>query len=265
MRFARALARRRCLVSPTHLVATFPMRTMASVGCALPIPQGRSFFIETYGCQMNSSDSEVVSAILLEAGHVQATGIEDADIIMVNTCAIRENAEAKIWHRLAFFNSMRKSRKKTREGPLVGVLGCMAERLKDRLLLESSVDFVCGPDAYRDVPRLVEKLASTGQKEANTVLSIAETYADIRPVREAGSCSAFVSIMRGCVLLPNVHLTCIIQKVLLSLTKPSPSTLCFHRPQVQQHVLLLYRALYTRSGAESRASVHFVRDSQRPS
>jgi len=119
-----------------------------------------------------------------------------------STCAIRENAEDKVWNRLDFFQSMRNKNRKLRVRkagyPMVGVLGCMAERLKTRLLDEKSVDFVCGPDAYRDIPRLVA-VAGVGQKEANTVLSFEESYADISPVRESSSShSAFVSIMRGC-------------------------------------------------------------------
>lgn len=160
----------------------------------------KSFFIESYGCAMNTSDSEIVASILIKAGHSQAKDISKAGIILVNTCAIRENAEAKIWHRLAYFQSLRNKKRSldSSGGPLVGVLGCMAERLKDRLLDEESVDFVCGPDAYRDMPRLVEGFTSTGQKEANTRLSLEETYADIRPSRAADSSTAFVSIMRGC-------------------------------------------------------------------
>lgn len=160
------------------------------------------FYIETYGCQMNISDSEIVKSVLQSAGHVPAMDIETADLILTNTCAIREHAEAKVWHRLRYFQSIRRKNrigKGPRFGfPLVGVLGCMAERLKDKLLLEESVDFVCGPDAYRDVPRLVETMLSAGQKQANTMLSFDETYADIHPVREVNTTSAFISIMRGC-------------------------------------------------------------------
>lgn len=160
-----------------------------------------SFHIETYGCQMNVSDSEIVRSILIAAGHQHCDDHKEADIILTNTCAIRENAEMKVWNRLKYFQSIRKQRraKGVRNNyPIVGVLGCMAERLKEKLLLEESVDFVCGPDAYRDVPRLVDSVVSADQKEANTRLSLEETYADIRPVREVDSMSAFVSIMRGC-------------------------------------------------------------------
>jgi len=182
-------------------------------------PSGLKYFIETYGCQMNVSDSEIVRAILKEKGHFSAPSVEEADIILVNTCAIRENAEAKIWNRLAYFRSLRRERKlahararksagltkkdlkmeRSKTQPYVGVLGCMAERLKERLLEEDNgVDFVVGPDAYRDLGRLVDAVSSTGQKEANTQLSLDETYADIAPVRETDSATAFVSIMRGC-------------------------------------------------------------------
>jgi MiaB/RimO family radical SAM methylthiotransferase len=159
------------------------------------------FYIETYGCQMNLSDSEIVRSILQDAGHQSCTTLEDADVVLTNTCAVRENAESKVWHRLKYFQSLRmKNRVKGDKGytPIVGVLGCMAERLKEKLLLEDSVDFVCGPDAYRDMPSLVDNIVSAGQKQANTLLSFDETYADISPVREVDQAHAFVSIMRGC-------------------------------------------------------------------
>lgn len=172
---------------------------------------GLKFYIETYGCQMNTSDSEIVRSILLAKGHVYCEDIDSADLILTNTCAIRENAENKVWHRLRTFQSMKtKTKQKSKSTsdlkpslrssgfPIVGVLGCMAERLKTKLLEEKAVDFVCGPDAYRDIPRLLDTVLSSGQKEANTRLSLDETYADIEPVRATNSASAFVSIMRGC-------------------------------------------------------------------
>eukprot|EP00605_Chrysophyceae_sp_TOSAG23-4_P002133 GSChrysophyteH1.ASY1.ANO1.2360.1 assembled CDS len=175
---------------------------------------GLSYFIETYGCQMNVSDSEIVRSVMQKEGHTAAKSAESADLVLINTCAIRENAEAKIWNRLAYLQSVRRdnkakpqnatffpkqaNKKSRKTKPYVGVLGCMAERLKERLLDEDSVDFVVGPDAYRDIPRLVDVVTNTGQKEANTQLSLEETYADIAPVRESDNCSAFVSIMRGC-------------------------------------------------------------------
>lgn len=148
------------------------------------------FHVETYGCQMNLSDTEIVRSILLSAGHTETSVLDDAELIFQNTCAIRENAETKIWNRLKFFESMRK-RSKRKGYPKVGVLGCMAERLKEKLLEEEAVDLVCGPDAYRDLPRLLESVVTSDQKEANTQLSFEETYADISPVRKAGSESAF--------------------------------------------------------------------------
>jgi tRNA A37 methylthiotransferase MiaB len=205
-----------------------------------PNPNGSelSYFIETYGCQMNVSDSEIVRSVLQKQGHYPANTAETADLVLLNTCAIRENAEAKIWNRLAYLQSVRRdnkskpinidffpkkgkkttatsaiattstssllneNKKKTTKNrkhlPYVGVLGCMAERLKESLLDEDSVDFVVGPDAYRDIPRLIHQINNTGQKEANTQLSLEETYADISPIRESENCSAFVSIMRGC-------------------------------------------------------------------
>ena len=161
---------------------------------------GLKFWIETYGCQMNVNDSDIVRSVLMDAGHTRADVIEDADVILANTCAIRENAEQKIWHRLKFFNSIKKKKKKTEQKPIVGVLGCMAERLKEKMFeRETGVNFICGPDAYRDIPRLIDtSMVSTDQQAANTQLSLEETYADVTPVREASSVEAFVSVMRGC-------------------------------------------------------------------
>eukprot|EP01039_Chlorochromonas_danica_P000060 gene60-64_t len=163
--------------------------------------QPMKFHIETYGCQMNVSDSEIVSTLLTAAGHQPCADLEEADLILTNTCAVRDNAESKVWNRLKYFQSIRRKRRtKASRGryPVVGVLGCMAERLKEKLLTEESVDFICGPDAYRDIPRLLERVVTVGQKQANTVLSFEETYADINPIREVNTTSAFVSIMRGC-------------------------------------------------------------------
>lgn len=148
------------------------------------------FHIETYGCQMNLSDTEIVRSILLAAGHTETVAVDDAELIFQNTCAIRENAETKIWNRLRYFRTMRQ-RNERKGYPKIGVLGCMAERLKEKLLEEEAVDLVCGPDAYRDLPRLVESVLSSDQKEANTQLSFEETYADINPIRKTGAESAF--------------------------------------------------------------------------
>jgi tRNA A37 methylthiotransferase MiaB len=160
------------------------------------------FHIETYGCQMNVNDSEIVRSILLKEGHTDTNSVEAADLILTNTCAVRENAEAKVFHRLNYFQSIRHKNRvslKTKGYPIVGVLGCMAERMKEKLLERDSVDFICGPDAYRDIPSLLSKALSTDQKHANVQLSLDETYADITPVRRLNtSHSAFVSIMRGC-------------------------------------------------------------------
>lgn len=149
---------------------------------------------------MNVSDSEIVSSILTTNGHVKCEDIESADLILTNTCAIRENAEKKVWQRIKYFQSIRKTNRKIRKQgyPLVGVLGCMAERIKTKLLDEHGIDFICGPDSYRDIPRLISNVITTDQKEANTRLSLEETYADINPIRETNSSSAYVSIMRGC-------------------------------------------------------------------
>jgi tRNA-2-methylthio-N6-dimethylallyladenosine synthase len=156
---------------------------------------GRKLYIETFGCQMNVNDSEVVVSIMQENGIWQTSDINLADIILINTCSIRENAEQRIWGRLSVFRQI----KKKRPGILVGVIGCMAERLKERLLeKEKLVDIVIGPDAYRELPELVRE-AESGQQAINVLLSSEETYADISPVRtDKNRVSAFVSIMRGC-------------------------------------------------------------------
>ena len=144
---------------------------------------------------MNVADSEVVASVLSDAGYQPAATIKEADLILVNTCSIRENAEQRVWGRLDLF----RSEKKKRPQVIVGVLGCMAERLKEKLLeSDKMVDMVVGPDAYRDLPMLVET-AATGHAAVNVLLSREETYADISPVRlESNGVSAFISIMRGC-------------------------------------------------------------------
>lgn len=152
-------------------------------------------FIETYGCQMNVSDSEVVLSVLQKAGYALCNSIEKANVILVNTCSIRDNAEQRIWGRLDVFLQEKKKRK----GIIVGILGCMAERLKTELLQHPAVDLVAGPDSYRDIARLILALTNTGEKQINTLLSHEETYADISPVRmDQNGVSAFISIMRGC-------------------------------------------------------------------
>ncbi len=155
----------------------------------------KKLYIESYGCQMNFSDSEIVASILKEGGFATTSSADDADVIFLNTCAIRDNAEQKVRNRLMHLTGL----KRRRPGTIVGVLGCMAERLKTKLLEEEKVvDLVAGPDAYRDLPRLVEE-AETGQKAVNVFLSREETYADIAPVRlNSNGVTAFVSIMRGC-------------------------------------------------------------------
>ncbi|HOZ68908.1 MAG TPA: tRNA (N6-isopentenyl adenosine(37)-C2)-methylthiotransferase MiaB [Chitinophagaceae bacterium] len=155
----------------------------------------KRFYIESYGCQMNFADSEVVAAILNQEGFGATRNLEEADLIFINTCSIREKAEQTVRKRLTEFRKL-KQRKK---GMLVGVLGCMAERLKSKFIEEERlVDIVVGPDAYRSLPELVAE-ASGGQKAVNVLLSRDETYADISPVRlDTNGVSAFVSIMRGC-------------------------------------------------------------------
>lgn len=155
----------------------------------------RKLYIESYGCQMNFSDSEIVTSILKKEGFGTTSSAEHADVILINTCSIREKAEQTVRNRLNFFNGV----KKKNPDVTVGVLGCMAERLKSNLLEEEKiVDLVLGPDAYRDLPKLVKK-AEEGEKGVNTFLSREETYADIAPIRlNSNGVSAFISIMRGC-------------------------------------------------------------------
>ncbi len=153
------------------------------------------FYIETYGCQMNFADSEIVNSILIESGMEAVQTAEQADVVLLNTCAIRDNAESKVWNRLKELRGL----KKTNKAMTVGVLGCMAERIKEKVIeREHLVDLVVGPDAYRDLPNLLEQIED-GRKAVNVLLSLEETYADITPVRTSGNgVTAFVSIMRGC-------------------------------------------------------------------
>lgn len=155
----------------------------------------RKLYIESYGCQMNFSDSEIVTSILQEGGYATTANFENADVILLNTCAIRDNAEQKVRNRLNNFGYL----KKKRPDLVVGVLGCMAERLKTKFLEEEKlVDVVAGPDSYRDLPNLLSE-AEDGHKAINVFLSTEETYADISPVRlNSNGVTAFVSIMRGC-------------------------------------------------------------------
>ncbi len=157
--------------------------------------KNRKLYIESYGCQMNFSDSEIVASILDKEGFDTTSDVALADVIFLNTCSIREKAEQTIRHRLSHFTSL----KKQKPGMLIGVLGCMAERLKSKLLEEEKiVDLVAGPDAYRDLPKLIAQV-DDGQKAVNTFLSREETYADISPVRlNSNGVTAFISIMRGC-------------------------------------------------------------------
>ena len=159
------------------------------------LPNGKHFYIESYGCQMNFSDSEIVASILGDIGYRPTRRMEEADLILVNTCSIREKAEETVRKRLRVFDTM----KRQRPGTMVGVLGCMAERLKKKFLEEEKlVDLVVGPDAYRDLPKLVAG-AEDGEKGVNVFLSREETYADISPLRlDSNGVTAFISIMRGC-------------------------------------------------------------------
>jgi tRNA-2-methylthio-N6-dimethylallyladenosine synthase len=157
--------------------------------------KGRKLYIESYGCQMNFSDSEIVASILEKDGFDTTSDIHQADVIFLNTCSIREKAEQTVRYRLTHMNGLKKHKPEL----LVGVLGCMAERLKSKFLEEEKiVDLVAGPDAYRDLPKLISQV-DDGEKAINTFLSREETYADISPVRlNSNGVTAFVSIMRGC-------------------------------------------------------------------
>ena len=156
---------------------------------------GRKLYIETYGCQMNVGDSEIVVSIMQEEGYRYTTSLEEADIVLINTCSIRDNAEQRIWGRL----SEMRHRRKLKPSLIIGIIGCMAERLKEQLTEgNTGVDIVAGPDAYRDLPRLVNAVDG-GSTGVNVELSKEETYAEIAPVRlDKNGVSAFIAIMRGC-------------------------------------------------------------------
>ena len=155
-------------------------------------PSKPKVYIETYGCQMNVNDSEVILSILQDAGYVLTEDIEEANIILANTCSIRDNAEQRIWGRIDQF----KLQKRKRDNVIIGIVGCMAERLKDKLL--EAVDLVAGPDSYRTLPELLEAIRPD-KPQINVLLSHEETYAEISPVRlDKNGVSAFISIMRGC-------------------------------------------------------------------
>ena len=159
-------------------------------------PLDKKLFIETYGCQMNVADSEVVAAIMGMAGYETVDNIEDADAVLLNTCSIRDNAEQKIISRLNYFASLRRKQKASRL--IVGVIGCMAERVKDTLINDYGVDLVAGPDSYLDLPNLFASVEK-GEKAINIELSTTETYRDVIPSRITGNrVSGFISIMRGC-------------------------------------------------------------------
>ena len=151
----------------------------------------KKFYIETYGCQMNVADSEVVAAIMQTTDSEITDNIGDADIVILNTCSIRDNAEQKVQHRLQELGGKRK------QGKIIGVIGCMAERMGDELVRDYGVDFVAGPDAYMDIPNLLAQ-CEQGERAINVTLSKTETYRDIMPARIGKQISGFVSIMRGC-------------------------------------------------------------------
>ena len=154
----------------------------------------KKIYIETYGCQMNVVDSEVIFAIMAKEGYVRTESMDDADIILANTCSVRDNAEQRIWGRIELFHKQKEKRPDT----VVGIVGCMAERLKDKLTDTGKVDLVAGPDSYRTIPDLVRNI-TPDTPQINVLLSHEETYADICPLRtDKNGVSAFISIMRGC-------------------------------------------------------------------
>ena len=153
-----------------------------------------TYYIETYGCQMNIADSEVVTAILSNIGYRKAESLNEADLILINTCSVRDNAEQRVWGRLEYFKSL----KRKMPNLMVAVIGCMAERIGEQLLEHQTVDIVAGPDSYRELPLLIDK-AKKGNKSADTNLSDIETYSGITPnYNENGSISGYTTIMRGC-------------------------------------------------------------------
>ncbi|KAJ1858397.1 hypothetical protein LPJ57_007042, partial [Coemansia sp. RSA 486] len=161
--------------------------------------EGRKYYVEVYGCQMNVNDTEILMSVLNKAGYKRTMTLDDADVIFLMTCAIREKAEDRIWSRLSHLKSL-KTKTRPDRAPMVGVLGCMAERLKEKLLeSDRLVDVVCGPDAYRSLPRLLSLRAMSADGVANVMLSADETYADITPVRlDDNKISVHLSVMRGC-------------------------------------------------------------------
>ena len=170
-----------------NLVKTMSMHSIRPISD----PSRQKVYIETYGCQMNVNDSEVILSILQDNGYALTENIEDADVILANTCSIRDNAEQRIWGRIDQFKIQKKKR-----NVIIGIVGCMAERLKDELL--KAVDIVAGPDSYRDLPMMLEAVRPDSP-QINVLLSHEETYADISPVRlDKNGISAFISIMRGC-------------------------------------------------------------------
>ena len=175
----------------TYLCEVFKMTEMRNIR-PIKDPSRPKVYIETYGCQMNVNDSEVILSILQDAGYALTEDIGEADVILANTCSIRDNAEQRIWGRIDQF----KIQKKKRPGVVIGIVGCMAERLKEELL--KAVDIVAGPDSYRSMPELL-KAVTPDSPQINVLLSHEETYADISPVRlDRNGISAFISIMRGC-------------------------------------------------------------------
>lgn len=165
--------------------------------CLKEIGMEKKLYIETYGCQMNVADSEVVASVMEMAGYGLTESLEEADAVLLNTCSIRDNAEQKIVGRLQFLNSLRRKRGKGRR-LIIGVIGCMAERVKEDLIENHGVDLVAGPDSYLDLPGLVASVEA-GEKAINVELSTTETYRDVIPVRLPGNLvSGFISIMRGC-------------------------------------------------------------------
>ncbi|NLH29421.1 MAG: tRNA (N6-isopentenyl adenosine(37)-C2)-methylthiotransferase MiaB, partial [Bacteroidales bacterium] len=160
---------------------------------SIDIPD-KKLFIETYGCQMNVADSEVVASIMKMDGYTLTDDEKEADVVFINTCSIRDNAEKRVIQRIEYFNAIKRKR---RNKLIIGILGCMAERVKNQLIEEYNVDMVVGPDAYLDLPNLVAAVEQ-GEKAINVELSKTETYKDVIPMKIGGGISGFITIMRGC-------------------------------------------------------------------
>lgn len=178
-----------CVTQPPETEVVPYLQSVETYGCQ------RKVYFDVYGCQMNVNDTEIIWSILKQNGFLKTDQLTDADVVLLVTCAIRESAEAKIWHRLQQLNALRRTKRKGKPHMKIGILGCMAERLKHKILeKEKTVDVVAGPDSYKDLPRLLA-ITENNQTAINVLLSFEETYADVMPVRlNEDSVTAFVYV-----------------------------------------------------------------------